>query len=296
MIKTIGLITPSYFPTDEQITKIKHFLENEGFRVIVSPFYSKWQVFAGTKEERIKGIEELYKNKDVDCIISIKGGYGCLSLVDNIDYNIIKANPKPLLGFSDMTALHTAIIKHVNVVTYHAPNATNLVNGKINKESVENLLAFLKGHSTNLSGSELLKNVHILKHGKAEGKSIGGNLSLLQETIGTKIDPDFDNKILFIEDAGMEILEVYNKLLHLKRADKLKNIKGIVVGEMVYIGNCEKDFTMNCDDIIKDIFDEYKIPIVTNFPFGHGKNNIVIPLNANFAMDTKKDLFKFYES
>lgn len=123
MKKTIGIIAPSYYVSDEKLTKIKDFLNQKGYDCIFADnVYKKYQVYAGSIEDRVKGVEDIYKNEKVDIVLALRGGDGCLSIIDLIDYDIIKKNPKPLYGYSDISALHSAIIKNTNQKTFYSIN------------------------------------------------------------------------------------------------------------------------------------------------------------------------------
>ncbi len=293
MKKTIGIIAPSYYVSDEKLVKIKKFFdENDLNYIFADNVYKKYQVYAGNVEDRVKGIEEIYSNDKVDIVLALRGGDGCLSVIDLINYDIIKKNPKPLFGYSDISALHSAIIKNTNQKTFYSLNASNLVDEeeKTNSLSKKHFLNQIQTISNDAIDKELHKNIKIIKHGKVEGLSIGGNITVLQENIGTKNDVSFDDKILFLEDAKRNMMDFINTLIHIKRSGKLNKIKGLVLGEIFDIKSNDENLTFSIDDILKNIFYDYNVPIIINAPFGHGKNKSCIALNQNIILNTENDI------
>ena len=296
MVKTIGIIAPSYFVNDEKIAKIEKYLNSNGYKYIFAKnVYKKYQVYAGTVKERVDGIEEIYTNKNVDIVLALRGGDGCLSIIDFIDYDIIKKNPKPLFGYSDISALHSAIIKNTNQKTFYSLNASNLVDPeeKTNNLSKQYFLNQLKNISNYEIDKELHKNIRVIKHGFVEGISVGGNITVLEQNIGTQNDISFNNKILFLEDAKRNMIDFINTLVHMKRSGKLNKIKGLILGEIFDIKSNDDNLNFSIDEILKDIFYEYDIPIIINAPFGHGANKSCIPLNEEIILNTNKEI-KFY--
>ena len=296
MKKTIGIIAPSYFVSDEKIRKIEKYLNERDYGCIFAKnVYKKYQVYAGNVNDRIAGIEEIYSNKKVDIVLALRGGDGCLSVIDSINYNIIKQNPKPLFGYSDISALHSAIIKNTNQETFYSLNASNLVDPeeKTNNLSKEHFLNQINNISNEKIDKKLHKNIKVIKEGIVEAISVGGNITVLQENIGTQNDLSFDGKILFLEDAKRNMIDFINTLVHIKRSGKLNKIKGLVLGEIFDIKSNDENLNFSIDEILKNIFYDYNIPIIINAPFGHGINKICIPLNKKITLDTSREI-KFY--
>lgn len=293
MKKTIGIIAPSYFVSDDKIEKIERYLNERKYNcVFAQNVYQKHYVYAGNIKDRVNGIEDIYSNDRVDIVLALRGGDGCLSIIDLIDYNVIKQNPKPLFGYSDISALHSAVIKNTNQKTFYSLNASNLVDPeeKTTSLSKEHFL----NQINNISNFEIDKKLHsaikIVKKGLADGVSVGGNITVLQQNIGTKNDILFDNKILFLEDAKRNMMDFINTLIHMKRAQKFDKIKGLVLGEIFDINPNDSNLDLSVDDILKDIFYEYDIPIIANAPFGHGANKTCIPLNKKITLNTSAEI------
>ncbi len=296
MKKTIGIIAPSYFVSDEKIEKIKKYLDKRDCSCIFAKnVYKKYQVYAGNINDRAAGVEEIYANDDVDIVLALRGGDGCLSVIDLIDYDIIRKNPKPLFGYSDISALHSAVIKNTNQKTFYSLNASNLVDPeeKTNTLSKEHFLNQISSISNSEIDKKLHGNIKVIKEGLVEGISVGGNITVLQENIATQNEISFDGKILFLEDAKRNMMDFINTLVHIKRTGKLDKIKGLVLGEIFDIKSNDENLNFSIDEILRDIFYEYDIPIIINAPFGHGINKICIPLNKKITLNTNEEI-KFY--
>ncbi len=293
-IKNIGVIFPSSFCDKEKIDKAINFFKNRGFNLIFARKNIKnINNFAGTDIEKINEINEIFSNKDVDVVFAFKGGIGLSRIIDKIDYDIIKKSKKTLFGYSDITLLHNAIIKNTGLMTYHSPmldwaSRTD----DIDLNSLNYLLNFLSNKDNTEYRQNLLKNVVVLKNGVAKGLTIGGNLSLLSDCIGTKADFDTNNKVLLIENVGEKITKVHEELFHLKNAGKFDNIKALIIGGMNYI-ETEIGFYLDVNDIILEIFKDINIPIISNFPFGHDKRKMIIPLNSAMEIDTYNKKYYF---
>lgn len=294
-VKNIGVIFPSSFCCGkDKIQETINFFKKYNINLI---FARKNIVdingFCGTDEERVKEIHDIFLNKNVDVVFAFNGGLGCNRIINKLDYNLIKNSEKPLFGYSDITILHNAIIKNTNLKTYHSPmlDWASRTDG-IDSNSLNYFINFLLNKDNAEYRNNLLKDVIILKNGVAEGLSIGGNLGLLCQSIGTKADFNTNNKILLIEDVGEKITTIYNKLYHLKNAGKFDNIKGLLIGGMNYI-EPEENFYNNVNEIILEIFENKNIPIVANFPFGHDRRKMIIPLNATIKIDTYNNKYDF---
>jgi len=293
-IKNIGVIFSSSFCDKEKINKTINFFRTKGFNLIFArKNIENVNNFAGTDEEKIKEINDIFSNKNVDIIFAFKGGMGLSRIIDKIDYDIIKKSGKSLFGYSDITLLHNAIIKNTGLITYHSPMLDWVSRtDDIDLNSLNYLLNFLSNKNNTEYRQNLLKDVIVLKDGTAEGLTIGGNLALLSDSIGTKADFNTDNKILLIENVCEKITRVHEELFHLKNAGKFDNIKALIIGGMNYI-EAETGFYPNVNEIILEIFKNINIPIISNFPFGHDKRKMIIPLNSTMEINTFDNKYKF---
>lgn len=287
--KNIGVIFPSSYSPPDLIAKTFSVFKNKGFNIITArDSFKNINGFAGSDKERINEIHSIYSNPNVDIVIAFAGGVGLSRIVDDIDYSIIKKSGKFLLGYSDLTLLHNAIIKNTDLISYHSPMLEWASRDNVDKNSQEYFFDFLNGEINLSLQNELFKDIKILKGtniDKISAKTIGGNLEALVSSIGTKNDFDTKDKIFLIENVGNKITMVHEMLYHLKRSRKFDNIKALLIGGMNYI-ELEDGFYSNVENIILDMFQDKNFPIISNLPFGHDKQKIIMPLNKKISINT----------
>ena len=281
---TIGLIAPANYAGASASTMAQE-LEARGFKVIIGDsFYQKWYNFGGIDEVRAKDINDMFKNKDVKAIFAVRGGYGSIRLLDKIDFDIIKKNPKIFVGYSDITTLLMAINQKTDLVTYHGPMSSNYSNfDEVTSTS------FFSTIMDNKRSYELTNYVDtdlkVISEGKAEGEIIGGNLTLIVASLGTEYEIDTKGKILFIEEVSEATYRVDRMFQQLKLAGKFNDASGIILGSFT---RANKDSTddMSLDDVFYDSFHNMKKPVMSNFSSGHMRPFITVPIGAKAKMDT----------
>lgn len=244
----------------------------------------KFAYLGGTDNERSADLMDMFLDKDVDLILAMLGGYGCSRIVDKLDYDKIKENPKLLIGFSDITVLLNSINKFTTIPTLHGPVGIYL--GKPNFDEIS-----LKDFSDVLFSNQLgrvLKNTKddaiTLCDGVVRGRIVGGNLSLINNLIGTPYEIDFTDKIVFIEEVDEKPYAVDRFLSALKLSGSLNKAKGFVLG---YFTNCEpteKD-SWNYEDIINQYFSNLNKPLIYNFASGHDLPFISLPIGLEVELD-----------
>ena len=282
---TIGLIAPANYKGTSADAEVEYLL-SRGFNVVYGRSYdSRWYGFGGTDYIRAKDINDMFANKNIKAIFAIRGGYGTIRIVDKLDYDTIRKNPKIFSGFSDLTTLLLAINEKTGLVTFHGPMSSNF--DKI-PETTENGFnkAFTDKQSYNLL--EFDDSYSIMKSGRGEGRITGGNLSLVVASLGTEYEINTDGKILFIEEVNEATYRVDRMLKQLKLAGKLKNIKGIILGDFKGAKRSELD-DMSLEDVFLDNFGDMKIPIIKGFKSGHVRPFITVPIGANAKIDTYKN-------
>ncbi len=286
---TVGLITPAGFITEEKLKKTIQNFESFGLKTVYySSILNKEGYLAGNDESRLKEFHLMYENKDVKAIVCVRGGYGTTRLLDKFDFKLIKRNPKPLIGYSDITALINAIYRKTGIPGFHgivgAGNFTEYTSRNFKNlffEITENVeIELFEKHT---------KEALVINGGQVSGKLAGGNLSLLISLIGTPFDVSWDNKIVFLEDVGEAPYKIDRMLTHLISAGKFKKVKGIILGRFK---DCEaaKDDKINSFSLKEVILDRIKplnIPAVYGFSFGHIKNQAIFPtgIKADFDAD-----------
>ena len=271
---------------EQELHKTAMVFEQMDFLVkIGSQNFVRQNQFAGSDHERAKAIEEMFEDPEVKAIVCARGGYGALRIIDILNYNLIAKNPKIFIGYSDITALLISIYKMTGLVTFHGPMLYSFIN-EVDPFTITSMLQLMSDpeqYKVEFSGDSY--QVRVLRHGIAEGELLGGNLSILVNLIGTPHDFDTSGKILFMEDVDEYLYNFDRMLLHLKRSGKLDKVAGLIVGEMVDIKDNEVPFGRDVDDIILDILWDTTFPIITNFPCGHGKNQITLPISIKARLE-----------
>ncbi len=296
----IGLATPGSAITDVQLKESVAQLECMGFNTYYEPsVLAQYGYFAGTDRERAEELMSLFKNKEVDAIMCVRGGYGSDRILDLLDYNEISNNPKIFIGYSDITALLIAIYEKTGLVCFHGPMGVSDFND-FTLHSFENVL--MKPHNRYKYPYKREKNTidnpefnfYTINRGQAEGELTGGNLSLLVSMIGTKYEPDFENKLVFIEEIDEKTYRVDRMLTQLVEGTNIKKANGIMLG-IFYKCNINDKPALTLRQAITDILKPLEIPVTYGFPFGHIKLNMTIPVGVNAKFNADKKTLKLTE-
>ncbi|MGM0410337.1 MAG: S66 peptidase family protein [Bacillota bacterium] len=290
----IGIVAPASPPNIKKLEKGIKFLKDWGLKVQEAPHLREVRGYlAGEDKERAADLHEFFSNNNIDAIWCAGGGYGTPRLLQILDYDLIKKNPKPFIGYSDITALHLAFNKFANLITFHGPMiATELGDNpdEITIESIKKIL--FNDYTIDFLKEFKLDELEIINSGIAEGEITGGNLALLAATIGTPYELQTDNKLLFIEDIGEEAYSIDRMLSQLKNAAKLDNLAGLIIGNFTDSKAKSYDPSLTVDEIINDYFADKKYPIIRHFPFGHDKTQLTIPLGVRAKLDTLNNSLK----
>ncbi len=282
---TIGVIAPASACEPERLKSGVEFLKSQGFKVkvVLNPakYYGRYDhLFSSdAPEKRAKALHELFKDDSVRAIITARGAYGSAEILPLLDLKKIQKTPKILVGFSDITALLSGISSQAEMVCIHGPMVSgafaNAAKDKQAMTSAQMLLAMLSGEVDNpFSETKLIE----LKSGKAaQGHIIGGSLSVLSSLIGTPWEPNFSGAILFLEETGEKPFRIHRQLLSLELAGKLKDLKGVVLGQFV---KCEHTQGPDVNAVVKSIFANYKYPVYAGLPAGHGELNLPVPIGV----------------
>lgn len=242
----------------------------------------------GTDDERASDLQEQLDNPNVKAIWCARGGYGTVRIIDKIDFSNFIKHPKWLMGFSDVTVLHSHL-NTLGVATLHSIMPFTVP--KAPEEVKETLRKALFGESLEYS----IPSKSYDKKGKAKGELVGGNLSILYSLLGSKSSISTKNKILFIEDLDEYLYHIDRMLYNLKRNGYFEKIKGIIVGGMTDMHDNEIPFGQNEVQMITEITKEYNIPIVFEFPTGHQKDNrtLILGSQVEFEVNDKEVHLKF---
>ncbi len=277
----IGIISPSSHISKEKITPSIDWLEAQGFQTFYHPQNEKkFGQFAGTTEERADALHDMFSNPDIKAIFCAVGGNGCIHLLDQIDYDLIQANPKIFMGFSDTTPLLNVITAKTGLITFHGPTLTKLY--KIN-ETWKNQTLFMLAGAENISVE--MPALKYIQGTSCEGRLYGGNLSALQTLIGTDYAPDLTDAVLFIEDIN-DHLSRYDRMLgHMKQAGWFNDLAGILSGQFLNpLDNPERPFGFSIEECLQRIGNE-NTPIMVDAPFGHGEDLPTFPIGCRVKLE-----------
>lgn len=249
---------------------IQYMQDNWGVEVVIGESVgASYFGFAGTDEVRAGDFQKMLDDTSIKAIFSARGGYGSSRLINTIDFTIFKQHPKWVIGFSDITAVHSHI-QSLGFQSLHAPMPKTFMKDDY---SLETLKAFLFGRNQRyeISGDDLDKS------GTAEGQITGGNLCLLAHLIGSPSDISWDGKILFIEDVSEYLYNIDRMMIQLKRAGKLRNLKGLIAGSFTDSKENDEPFGKTPYEIIAEHVAEYDYPVAYGLPAGHYIANWAIP-------------------
>jgi len=284
----IGICAPARKVSSDEMKDGINWLDSKGFNVKESRhLYGQNNQFSGTGEERASDLQSLINDPKVKAIIFARGGYGCVRIVDQIDFSSLEKNPKWLIGFSDITVLHSHLNIHHGICTLHAPMMINLMVDKRNEEAASKIIDIITGK--NIRYSEKALNA-LNRNGICEGELVGGNLSLLYALAGTPSDLATDGKILFIEDLDEYLYHIDRIMMQLKRADKLKNLKGLIVGGMSDMRDNAIPYGKSAIEIIAEAVAEYDYPVCFDFPSGHIDRNLPLVLGTDVRLEVENEV------
>ncbi len=283
---TIGVVAPSdpiIGDNMKELDKAMKIVKKSGFKVKFSKnIYANTNRYSSTAKEKAEDINDMFRDKDVKMIWCAKGGNNSNSVFEFLDYELIKQNPKILCGYSDITSITNIIHAKTGLITFSGTNFKTIATDETDYSYQEAMKRFLEG---NLDiGKEGEEYVTIQK-GQAEGKLIGGNLTLMHDLVCGKYQVDFKDKILFIEELGFEAnpAMVSHALAHMKQNGVFDQIRGI------WIGDYQHESNITLEQIVLDTLTEnYEFPIIQSNNFGHIETKTVIPIGAKAKIDTNQ--------
>lgn len=284
---TIGIVSTARFISPEELQSAKEFLINLGLKVLFGKnLFKKHNQFAGSDEDRIADFQYMIDNKEVKAILCARGGYGSVRIIDRLDFSSFKANPKWIIGFSDVTVFHNHLNQVYDIPTIHAPMPISF-----SSNTIDSMIYF--GQTVIGERSAFSLPVDVKRKGETHGKIVGGNLSIIYSLMGSISQLDTHGKILFIEDVDEMLYHIDRMMMALKRAGMLSNLAGLIVGGMTGMRDNTKEFGFSSDnpygqtakEIIWQHVEEYDYPVCFDFPAGHLDDNC--PIVMGVAMDVK---------
>jgi muramoyltetrapeptide carboxypeptidase len=274
----IGIVASARKISKEEVQPALEILASWGLEAVLGKnVFKEEHQFSGTDKERTEDLQMMLDDPSVKAVISARGGYGTIRIIDNIDFSGFRKEPKWIIGYSDITVLHSHI-HNSGIETIHA---TMPINFTKNAEATETLRKALFGEK--LSYEAELHSMN--RNGKAQAELVGGNLSLLYALSGSVSDIDTKGKILFIEDLDEYLYHIDRMMINLKRSGKLSQLAGLIVGGMSDMKDNAVPFGKNAEEIIMDAVKEYNYPVCFNFPAGHIDKNLAIVLGRKVKME-----------
>jgi muramoyltetrapeptide carboxypeptidase len=250
-------------------------LKQLGFQVRVpKKIYEKKRYMAGEDQCRADVINQLAADSDIKGIICARGGFGAMRMLAHLDWNLIRANPKLFVGFSDATALLITLMQQAGLSVVHGPNLVSLA--EPDRPTLDTFFKAVTGSLTSVTADKAI----CLKPGRAKGILTGGNLATLTHLIGTRFAPDFSGAVLFLEDVGEPAYKIDRMLSQMKMAGFFTQISAVVTGSFA---GC--DHPQYLPDIVDDIFGEYKVPVLMGLAAGHGGTNLSLTMGRQVLLD-----------
>lgn len=279
---TIGIMAPSNRTERQKVDDAVRVIESMGYKVKVHPqTHMQFYASAGTAADKVAAFHDLWADPDVKAIMAARGGNQSADMLPDLDYKIFAAQPKILIGFSDVTALLLAINKNSDVVTFHGPLLNSVLT--MDQGQLSQCFRLLSGHQKTID----LTGAQEARAGQGQGRLIGGNLSVLCSLMGTPHQPDFNGALLFLEDIGDELSRINRFFLQLKLAGVFNKISGLIVGDFSHMTDTGRVlFERPVKDIITHHTQGTAFPIVTDAPFGHDDDLITLPVGAQATLTT----------
>jgi muramoyltetrapeptide carboxypeptidase len=302
---TVGVAAPaSPYDSRSEVLRGVEWWESQGYKVKLSPHvYDRDDYVAGDAEDRAADLNALFADPEVDVVQALQGGYGSAQAIPYLDFDTIAANPKPLVGFSDITALHVAVRQRAGFPTVYGNGLVGVGDPEVTEFTRTRLLQVLTGDPAGpVPPSPDDPYTRAISGGKVTAPLVGGCLWLLMQTLGTPWEFDVDGAILFFEDYKAPPYYIDGQLTQLRHAGKLDNVVGVVVGEME---GCDwgdlrpaSDWarSRSLEDVLEEHLQPLGVPVLYRLPLGHGKHLASIPLGVRYTLDADRRTLTLEES
>lgn len=280
----VGITAPASPSNESDLFEAQIMLSHWGYEVCLGhTIGSHWQRFSGTELQRATDLQLMLNDPAIKAILFARGGYGVLRMIDLVDWTVLRKHPKWLIGYSDITALHCHISKNIGLPTLHA----DMGNGfkLLPDVSTSSLQLLLSGKRIDYLAPASTYN----KPGHSTGALIGGNLSMVVSTLGSISEPDFKNKILFLEEVSEYKYAVDRMMITLQRSGKLAQLAGLVIGNFRLRPETDADYSMSVEEIILEKVRSYGYPVAFNFPAGHISDNMALKLGVPYKLTVQTD-------
>ncbi|MBE9163666.1 LD-carboxypeptidase [Tychonema sp. LEGE 06208] len=290
---TVALINPAAFSYEKEIQDFFKVLDNLGLKVKLGKhFYDRYGYLAGKDADRAADVNSAFADNSVQAIFTGMGGWGCNRILPLLDYNIIRNNPKIIMGFSDITALLLAIHAKTNIVTFHGPLGVSSWS-PFTVNYVKKVL--FDGGAVTMQNSQSVQ-VQVIRRGTARGKLIGGNLSVIAAMVGSTYLPEWENSILFVEEVGEEVYRIDRMLTQLKLAGILDKISGFIFGQCTKCEAEKPQESLTLDQVLTDLIRPLNIPAWYGSMTGHIRDKFTLPIGKEVEIDANSGTIKLLES
>ncbi|MEP6711396.1 MAG: LD-carboxypeptidase [Ferruginibacter sp.] len=290
---TIGITCPAGFITLEDIQPAVIKMKEWGFEIKIGNTVGKKDfTFGGTDEERLQDLQQMLDDTTIKAIMCARGGYGAVRIIDLVDFKKFTAKPKWIIGFSDITVIHSHLNKNFGIASIHSKMCNSFPGDWSKAEAIQ--IETIESIQKCLSGEKMVYEVfpnEKNKLGIGEGILIGGNLKTLETLAGSKSDINTDGKILFVEDTGEYLYSIDRMFWNLKRTGKLNKLKALIVGgfKVKPAEDAADEFGKNLFEIVLEIVKEYNYPVCFEFPVGHQKNNFALKCGVKHRLSIKAE-------
>ncbi len=274
----IGIVACARKISPQEMNPAIEIFKSWGLEVVLSKnLFNADNQFSGTDNQRTEDLQAMLNDASVKAVISARGGYGTMRIIDKINFREFTKNPKWIIGYSDITVLHS----HIHTLGIETLHATMPINFTKNEDAIKTLRKALFGEMLNYE----VETHSLNRKGSTEGELIGGNLSLLYALMGSISDIDTKGKILFIEDLDEYLYHIDRMMMNLKRAGKLSHLTGLVIGGMTDMKDNAIPFGKTAEEIILDAVKEYNYPVCFNFPAGHVDRNLALYFGRKIKLE-----------
>lgn len=277
----IRIVAPAGKVSEKNIIPAAQWLARQGYNTVLGQhIFAEHFQFAGTDENRLQDMQLAFDDPKTAVIICARGGYGTIKIIEQLDFTAFKKHPKWIVGFSDITILHSCL-NNLGFATIHGTMPRYFFDEKgIETENLKTLKQLLSGENISYNFSSNKNN----RAGTAKGEIIGGNLSILCSLMGTKYEPKTKGKILFLEDINEYLYHTDRMMNQLKLAGKLEHLAGLVIGDFTNMKDNDSPFGKTVEEIILDAVSAYKFPVSFGFPAGHDKKNLAITFGEKWEL------------
>lgn len=282
----VGIVAPARKIDMNEIEAAIKVFRRWGIKVELGKnLFAKDRQFAGTDEQRAEDLQSMMDDPEIKAVICARGGYGTIKMMRFLDSLMLVKNPKWIVGYSDITALHAHLNQNLKVKSIHGIMPFNFPKDETENNAIKSLKKALWGFQNQYK----IETHEFNREGNSQGELIGGNLSVLYSVAGTKYDIETDGKILVLEDLDEYLYHIDRMMMNLKYSGKLENLKGLIVGAMTNMNDNQIPFGKTAYEIIRDSVQEYNYPVCYNFPVGHIENNYALILGNQTNMNVDAD-------